>query len=87
MPTTHKRTFRTLIERWQSPAHFAKAMEVNYQRAWRWYARDSVPSPYWSKFIDAAHDIGIRISPTDLIEISKAKRDSRDKEEDRVTFQ
>src|SRR5688572_7489513 len=50
------RSHKQIIELWPNRADFARDVDVSYQTARQWHARDGIPVRYWPAVIEAARE-------------------------------
>jgi hypothetical protein len=62
-------TFAEFLKLWPTLAEFAADMDVPYERAKKWRARNrAIPPKYWPRFIEMAeHRFGIVVTPRQLM--------------------
>jgi hypothetical protein len=63
---------RQIIELWPSRADFARELDVSYQTARQWYARDGIPVRYWQAVVLAAKSRGLAQISLEVLVASKA---------------
>jgi hypothetical protein len=63
-------SFREIIKLWPSIASFSREMNVPYQRAFRWYHRNSIPARYWRQLIDVLEQHQVRMTFDELIKVA-----------------
>jgi hypothetical protein len=65
--STYKVNFmRSVISKFESVADFARKLDVPYQRASKWYQRDSIPSRYWIKVVALCGTENIHVTYKEL---------------------
>ncbi len=74
MSTHTPLTFQAAIDRFPTVSAFAVAMGVPYQRAYKWYLRDSVPPAYWPQLIAALAVKDCPITVDDIFAMQAAPR-------------
>jgi hypothetical protein len=66
------RSHKQIIELWPNRADFARDVDVSYQTARQWHARDGIPVRYWPAVIEAARERGLDGVTLEVLVASKA---------------
>lgn len=68
--------FRTVIDHWGSALQLAEDIGQPKWRVQKWRTRNSIPAPYWTDVVQAAHEHGYPVTLDMLATIAKEQAEA-----------
>jgi len=58
-----------IIDIWPTQGAFARAINIDYNRARQWHSRNRIPAEYWVLVVNAAHEMDAPVTYRLLAEL------------------